>query len=137
MDRLKARLVVSRRRRLRFALFLVLSVGVSLAAGVAAARSYTNFNWISSVTFEVNGGSGGQVGTDGWAARDHIQVWRPAGDGAYLAYENTSNAVTAWTINSTANPYYWSQSSSYGKAFCGPPQPGSNESPWTCQTTTP
>lgn len=126
----------STRRKSVLAVF-ILAVSSALALGVSTARSATDFNFIDTVTIIASvDGSEVLVGSNGWTARDHIQVWRPAGSETEVAYKNTSNNEIAVSTNTSSNPYYWSQSESYAEALCGNLS-GSDVRPYTCQTTHP
>jgi hypothetical protein len=115
----------------------ILAISGTLAWGATTALSASDFNFIDTVTIIASvDGSEVLVGSNGWTARDHIQVWRPAGYETELAYKDTSNHEIAVSTNTSSNPYYWSQSESYAEALCGNLS-GSDVRPYTCQTTHP
>lgn len=124
-------------RRLRgfarrsFAAFLLIGV-LALIGGADVAYPVTSFNWVTDVTMY----NQSAVGTVGFAQRNYIEVWRPIGDDAYVFYRDTDNSIVSYSHNTTANPYLWSVSNSYGRAFCGT-NTFVDVSPFTCQTTTP
>jgi hypothetical protein len=116
--------------KLRFA-FLVLLVAVALGYGASAAYA-SSLTWVSDVTF----GGGAAVGTDGWAARNYIEVWRPLSQAncTVVWYEHTDGSLNGPLEGCGSNPQYFSFNDGYGKAFCHNVY-NSEVWPYTCQTT--
>lgn len=125
----RSRLGEGRVRIARFVLLLMLAVfGAAYAAGAAYSSS---FDWVANVTF----GGGAAVGTEGWAARSYIEIWRtPVSACTVEWYEHTDGSLNVGPENCTANPFTWNQGDSYGKAFCHNVE-SYEVSPYTCQTT--
>lgn len=118
-------------RQMLVLLSVAATVVVSCAV-LASGASGAVVTWVTSVSL----GPGDKVGTQGFAPRTYVTIWRPIGFCFEAEYQSTSNGWVVSSADCVSNPVHWYGTTGYGKAWCRNASLGSNDyaSPVTCQT---